>query len=224
MNLENSIYILWQTFWILAAALTIWAFIYDNKEKTINILLIGGIFWILQFLLLWAYSWAIVNCFWFLRTLFAKYHYNDKKLLIFLFFIIGIINYFSYKGPISLLPLLATSIATYALFYAEWIRFRVILIIPSILWLIYSYTVWSIGGTIREIIILILHLKVILLSMTFAYKQEIYKLNYDIFVYLYNTSYSKAYLVWKKFQHFFTSAWNIFSRKKNGNHSKTLFH
>lgn len=222
--MEINSYFFWQLFWILAAIITICAFIYNDKKKTLNLLLIGWVFWILQFALLWALSWAFVNIFWFVRTLLAKYNQNDKRLIIFLFLIIVIISYFTYSGPLSLLPLIATLIWTYALFYYQWVTFRVMLVIPTTLWLIYNYHVGSIWGTIREIIILLLHIKVIILSLGFAYRKEIYTLNYDIFVYIYNNSVSWFTLLWKRFLHSFYHVYNIFSRRRKWIISKKLSH
>lgn len=212
--MELNYYILWQIFGILAAVITVCAFIYTDKKKILNLLLIWGIFWILQFAFLWALSWAIINCFWFIRTILAKYENNDKRVISILFIIIFIISYYTYEWPMSLLPLAATCIGTYALFYIQGVTFRIVLIVPTTLWLIYNYYVGSIWGTVREIIILILHIKVILLSMSFAYKDEIYKLNYDIFVYLYNNSFSKIFLIWQRFLHSLVSVLHLSTRKK----------
>lgn len=217
-------YISWQLFWVLAAAITVYAFLYNDKKKILNLLLIGWIFWILQFALLGAISWALINAFWVIRTLLAKYHHDDRRLIMFLFLIISIISYFTYKWPLSLLPLFATLIGTYALFYYQGVKFRVVLIIPTILWLVYNYYVWSIGWTVREVLILILHIKVIILSLGFAYKKEVYTLNYDIFVYLYNNSNSNVTLIWKRFLHSLSLVLHPFSRKKKWVNSKLSYH
>jgi len=61
-----------------------------------------------------------------------------------MFFIISIISYVSYESYLSLLPSIATYIATYALFRLNGTMFRVALIIPTSLWLIYNYSIGSI--------------------------------------------------------------------------------
>jgi len=222
--MEEYIYILWQFFWIIAAIITVCAFIYTDKEKTVKLLLAWGLFWALQFALLWALSGALISLFWFIRTLLAKKYENNNRTLWLMFLIIGIISYISYENYLSLLPAIATYIATYALFRLQGTQFRIALIIPTSLWLIYNYSVWSIWGTIREIIILILHIKVILLSLVFAYKKEIYTLNYSNITYLYNRSISKSNILWKNFLHKFLLASHPFSRRKKWMISKVSSH
>ena len=191
--------ILWQIFWGLAAVITVTAFLYSDKEKTVKLLLVWSLFWALQFAFLWALSGAFISIFSFVRTLLSKFKPDSDKVMWLMFFFVVLIAYYAYENIFSLFPPIATLIATYALFKLKDTQFRIALIIPTSLWLIYNYNVWSVWGTIREIIILILHIKVILLSLGFAYRKEIYTLNYDTFVYLYNNSISKAYILWKNF-------------------------
>jgi len=214
--MEEYYYILGQIFWIIAAVITVCAFIYSDKDKTVKLLLAWWLFWALQFALLWALSWALISLFWFIRTLLAKKYENNNRTLWLMFFVISIISYISYENYLSLLPAVATYIATYALFRLKWTQFRIALIIPTSLWLIYNYSIGSIWWTIREIIILILHIKVILLSLAFAYKKEIYTLNYSSITYLYNSSISKTHILWKNFLHKLWIVSHPFSRKKKG--------
>lgn len=222
--MQEYYYILWQTFWVISAVITVLAFMYSEKEKTVKLLLAGWIFWALQFIFLGALSGAFICLFGFMRTLLAKYYENNNRTLWLMFLIIGIISYLTYENYLSLLPAIASFIATYALFSLKGTVFRVALIIPTSLWLIYNYSVGSIWGTIREIIILILHIKVIMLSLVFAYKKEIYTLNYDSIVYLYNTSISQIFLLWKNFQNKLWIASHPFSRKQKSIISKISSH
>lgn len=204
--------------------MTICAFIYTEKNSTVKFLLIWWFFGSLQFALLWAYSWALISLFGFFRTFLAKKYENNNRTLWLMFFIISIITYISYENYLSLLPSLATFVATYALFKLKWVLFRIVLIVPALLWLSYSYSIGSIWGTIREIIILILHIKVILLSLAFAYKKEIYTLNYSNMTYLYNISISKTQILWKNFQNKLSIVSHPFSRKKKWVISKLSSH
>jgi len=220
--MEINSYFFWQLFWILAAITTVTAFMYSDKNKTVKILLVWALLSALQFVFLWALSWAFISIFSFFRTVLSRFKSKNISVLLMLFIIIGIISYYTYDWYISLLPIVATYIGTYALFYVQWVQFRVALVIPTTLWLIYNYYVWSIWWTIREVIILILHIKVIVLSLGFVYRKEIYKLNYDIFVYLYNSSISNFTLLWKRFLHSLQSVYKIFSRKKKWSWLKRL--
>lgn len=205
--MEQYYYILWQSFWILAAIITVCAFIYSDKDKTVKLLLVGSFMWFLQFLFLWALSGAFISLFGFFRIILSKLKGHDREIISLLFIIITIITYVTYDGYLSLLPAVATYIWTYAIFYLQWVSFRVALLVPTTLWLIYNYYVWSVWWTIREIIILTLHIKVIILSLGFAYRAEIYKLNYDIFVYLYNNSFSRVWVALIRSQAFLKSVW-----------------
>jgi len=78
------------------------------------------------------------------RTLLAKKYENNNRTLWLMFFIISIISYVAYENYLSLLPAISTYIATYALFRLQGTTFRIALIIPTTLWLIYNYFVGSI--------------------------------------------------------------------------------
>lgn len=187
-------------------------------------MLIWSLFWAIQFLLLWALSGAFISLFWFVRILISKYRGNSQRAFWLMLFVITLISIYTYDWYISLLPIISTYISTYALFYLKDVNFRIALILPTIMWLIYNYNVWSLWWTLREIIILLLHFKVIALSIGFAYKKEIYTLNYDVFVYIYNNSTSKAYRLWKTFLYYWKLALKPFFQRKKWALWKILSH
>jgi len=222
--MQEYYYILWQIFWVVTAIITVCAYMYSDKEKTLKYMLIWSLFWALQYLFLGAFSWLLICLFSFARILASRHKKNVKIVFSSMYVIITLIWVFTYTWYISLLPIIASYIGTYALFFIKGVQFRIALIIPTSLWLIYNFYVGSIWWTIKEIIILVLHIKVIVLSATFAYRKEIYTLNYDIFVYLYNNSISKFYILWKNFQHFSYLVSHPFSRKKKWVISKLSSH
>lgn len=69
---------------------------------------------------------------------------------------------FKYTNIIDLLPIVGSTIATYAFFYLEKIPMRLCLLVTTSLWLVHNGLVGSIGPFLMEIIILIANGKTVM--------------------------------------------------------------
>ena len=146
--LENP---LWQTIWLIAFILWIIAFLHKKDRNLYIWIMIAQFFWVIHFLFMWLYVWAFVNIIWLLRSFVALKYKHRKKLIfifIFLYLLIGIVKY---NSVVDILPLLAGIFWTLAFLYFSWLKWRIILLICSILWLIYNYIWNSIWWIVTEV-------------------------------------------------------------------------
>ncbi len=54
------------------------------------------------------------------------------------------------SGPLSLLPIAASCMGTYALFFQSGVRMRALMLIGTLCWLVNNVLVGSVGGTVLE--------------------------------------------------------------------------
>lgn len=141
---------LWQTVWLLAFVMGFLAFLHKKDKDLYVWIMFSQSFWIIHFLIMWLYSWAFVNIVSFARSYIAlKYKWNKQIILLFIlfYFIIWVVNF---PNLLSLLPVLAWILGTFAFLYFSWLIWRIVLLICSVLWLIYSFVWGSIGWIITE--------------------------------------------------------------------------
>lgn len=79
----------------------------------------------------------------------------DLIILIITIVLIIVLTIFTYNGPLSLLSVVATLIATLALWQKDVKRYKILGLMVSILWLSYNIFIMSIMGIILELILAI---------------------------------------------------------------------
>lgn len=57
------------------------------------------------------------------------------------------------QGPLSLLPIAASCIGTFALFFLDGLRMRALMLLGTLLWLLNNLLVGSIGGSLLEAVL-----------------------------------------------------------------------
>lgn len=121
--------------------------------------IIASIFFVLHFLLLEAYIGAAAN----LIIIFRNFVFEEKDekrkwasnslwLLFFILILISI-SFYSWKGLISLLPILSTIMGTYARWSGHPDKIRAFSLLSTALWIPYNLFVGSIIGVITQVII-----------------------------------------------------------------------
>ncbi len=146
---------LWQSIWFLAFVFGVFAFLHKNDKKLYLYIMLSQFFWIIHFCMIALYVWAFVNVISFFRTYIAlKYKKNIKVIFLFILFyiIIGLLNY---EGFISLFPIFAGIFWTLAFLYFSWIKWRLLLLFCSFLWLIYNFIWGSLGWIITELFMIV---------------------------------------------------------------------
>lgn len=142
-----------QTLGFVAMFVGLFWYATSDDTKIIRIFIWANIFWLIHFIFieniaaLWATVIAIVRLF-----LSLKYK-RSKKVLVGVVITSIAFGVVSFDGKIiSILPLLATTIATYWFFFLEKLQLRILLFVSSVMWLIYHLGTGSISGVVNEII------------------------------------------------------------------------
>jgi len=150
--LENPI---GQIIWLIAFILWIIAFLHKKDRHLYIWIMIAQSLWVTHFFLIWLYVGAFVNLVWILRSFVALRYKHIKKLIflfIFIYVLIGILNY---NSIVDIFPIIAGILGTLAFLYFSWLDWRLILLVCSILWLIYNIVWWSIWWILTEIFMIL---------------------------------------------------------------------
>jgi len=159
----------------VAMFIIFYAFTIKDDVKLIKVLCISNIFWILHFYFLANY-WALIATVVAMIRLFLSLRYKKHLwALLFVSFLSVFLGYFSYEWYISLLPILATILASYWFFYLEKSHLRILLLVVSAMWLLYHLNTGSISGVINEVVV---QTTLILTIYRFVFEKE--KYSYDL--------------------------------------------
>lgn len=154
------VYWIAQGFGILGLLVMVISLFQKNKDRMLGYVVLNGIFFGTEYLLLGAYSGMFSNFFGIFRTYISKEkekHKNLNKWYILLFFIIGyaIIGFISFDGKIvSLLPIIAEIIYVIALWQKDVKKIRIGTLLMVILWLIYDIFVKAYPSMITDLIVM----------------------------------------------------------------------
>ncbi|MBE6152730.1 MAG: YgjV family protein [Firmicutes bacterium] len=115
----------------------------NNKKKILLFQIFANIFYGLQYITLNSFSAGLMSLVSLIRcVIFYKYSEKSKTtpkyILFILLLIICIISIFTYNGVISLIPILATILYTYATWQDNLKKFRIITTFVALLWIIFN--------------------------------------------------------------------------------------
>jgi hypothetical protein len=139
----------------------IFAFAQEDDTKVKKILTIANIFWLGHFLFMWLYIWVAMVIISSIRLYLSIKFEKNRKIFYIVTGVTIVTGIFSYTEPSSLYPILASMFATYAFFFLEKVKLRLVLLVCSSFWLSFHYLHFSIGGMITESIIHVVHLMTI---------------------------------------------------------------
>ena len=152
-------YIFSQIFALAATILSLYAFQKRKKIQILNFTVVSAFCSVMHYLFLGAWSGVSIKAVGAIRNIFAAYETHRRKtskiapLVFVLFYVIA--GIFTYQSPISLLPVLAASIYTVAIYFGDAKRIRYTAVFTAGLWLIYSACVFSIVGVLSEAIFIV---------------------------------------------------------------------
>lgn len=144
---------------IVALLFVLLSFQKNNRHFILLFLIIAQVLFTVHFGLLGAWTGAAMNGVAAVRT----YIFNQREsknwsnnhvwlhLFVLLFWILGIITW---KENYSLLPILAITVDTFAVWNKKTSNIRLFMLIPRPLWFVYNFTVGSYAGMITEIFVL----------------------------------------------------------------------
>ena len=143
-----------QAIGIVAMGLAIFSF-QSKESKGVLYLQVGSsTAWAIHFLLLGAYTGAILNAIAIVRNLlfsFKRYRFFASKWWIAVFSVIfTVVAVLTWEGWLSILPLVGMVTSSFAFFMKDANKLRYLYFLSSPPWLIYDAISKSIGGTITE--------------------------------------------------------------------------
>lgn len=150
----NLFYIVSQVFALGATITSIWAFQQRKKIQLLNFTVIATSCSILHYLFLGAWAGIAIKTVGLARNTFAAYcehKHRTSKIAPIVFVVLYIIaGMHAYSSPFSILPVVAASIYTVAIYVGNARKLRYVAIITAGLWLTYNISVLSIVGIISE--------------------------------------------------------------------------
>lgn len=144
--------ILAQVIGFLGLTIHVLSFQQKTRGKVLLFTMIGCLFWALHFSLLGFYTAAAVNLVVALRSLvFYKFTNRDNRLMLYGFMAAFVIStIFTWQGIISLLPLAACLLSTYASWQMSAQRIRQLTLPMPMLWFIHNFIAGSIAAMIAD--------------------------------------------------------------------------
>lgn len=166
-----------QTLWFIAMIIWIAGFLVMDDRKTIKIFIFASVFWILHFIFLWNIAALGATIIWITRLILSLKYQKNVKVLLWVIWISILFWFFSFDWTVlSLLPLIATSIASYWFFFLEKAQLRILLWFVSLMWLTYHLQTWSMSWVTNEIIV---QWTIIYSVYKFIFSKERYSYNTD---------------------------------------------
>lgn len=149
---ENPI---WQTLWLFAFIITLIGFLQKEDKKLYSILIIANIFWIVHFSIMWLFTWAAVNALNIFRNFrWLKFKKNKKIILILIWFYV-FAWIMLYNKTSDILPIFAWILWVLSFVYFHWLKWRIVLLTGTCLWLLYNIIWGSIWGITTEMFMIL---------------------------------------------------------------------
>lgn len=149
-----------QGFGLLGLIVMVISLFQKDKDKMLNFVVLNGLFFGIEYLLLKAFSGMFSNFFGILRTFISKEKEKkkgfDKQGIMFLF-ILGymIIGFISFDGKVmSLLPVFAEIIYVITLWQKNVKKIRIGTLLMVLLWLVYDIFVKAYPSLITDLIVM----------------------------------------------------------------------
>lgn len=132
-------------------------FQFNNRKKMLHISMCGQILYAIHFALLGAFTGSLMNVIGSARSyLFAKVDTDKKPIALFYGFVLMylVALFFTWKGPISILPVIGMISGTVAFWQTNPRHIRMIGLISPPLWFTYNFISGSYPGMLAEIVLL----------------------------------------------------------------------
>lgn len=133
----------------------------DDRKLKIN-LTVFNIFMGFHFMLLGVWTGAWTAWLSSVRTYLSS---RTRHLWVMFFFLVlvWVLGLPNVEEPAHLLPLVGTTLGTWALFRESGLRMRVLMFAGSICWVTHNFWVGSIGGTVIESLFMVINIRTMLL-------------------------------------------------------------
>ena len=154
-------------FYLISQVFALFAIIFDlvaiqqrKKARLLNMDTMAAFCSFLHYVFLMAWPGVVNKAVTTARNGIAAYKTSKKKrtskylpfIFIAFYIILGIVTF---ESPVSLLPMIAASVYTAAIYWCDVKKIRYASVFTNILWLIYNLSVFSIVGIIAQVILII---------------------------------------------------------------------
>jgi len=139
-------------------AIMIFAFTEEDDTRVKVILTISNVFWLGHFIFMWLYVWIVMVIISSIR-LYLSIKFEKNRSIFYIITTVTICAWFlTYADFSSLFPIISSMLATYAFFFLEKVKLRLVLLVCSSFWLSFHYFHFSIGWIVTESILHVVHL------------------------------------------------------------------
>ncbi|MDN4502375.1 YgjV family protein [Alteromonadaceae bacterium BrNp21-10] len=173
----NSIF--WQHPWaqsigIIALLVGVSAFIHKDDQKLRLFLTVFTLLMGIQFMMLGLWSAAFAALLGSARNYISTHTRNVWVMCSFML-VIWLVTLPNVEELFHLLPILGTSVGTWAMFREKGIRMRMFMLVGSMCWFSHNYIVGSIGGALIEAIFLIINSRTMIMLLKDARNEQCLK-------------------------------------------------
>lgn len=147
---------LWQTFWFIAMAIAFMALLQKDDKKTLKIIIISMIFWVLHFYTMEVYSTLAATIIWIFRIFLSLKYKKNKRIFLWIVSATIVFWIITFENNYSILPIIGSIISAYWYFFFERIRLRLFMFVTSMFWFTFHISTWSMWWILNEIIVQLL--------------------------------------------------------------------
>ncbi|MEO9946681.1 YgjV family protein [Paraglaciecola sp.] len=162
MNIIDSLnHLFWQdpvaqSIGLIALCIGVSAFFQKNDQKLRYFLTVFTLFMTVHFLMLGQWTGALMAFLGSLRN-YASSRTNSLKVMYGFIFVAWLLAIPNMENLVHLLPVIATTFGTLAVFRMHGIKLRLFMSMGTVCWLTHNYLVFSIGGVLVESLFLVIN-------------------------------------------------------------------
>ncbi len=150
-----NFFLLSQGIGLIALWIQIVGFIEKRDKKFFLFLSLSSFFWAIHYFMMWLLSWSIVNVIDVIKNFFWYKQIKWKWLFWLLLFLYLFIGVSLFDGTfVGTLPIIASLLSIYAIFYSKWENLRLYYTLIMSIWLLYNILVFSIPWTVTNMLLL----------------------------------------------------------------------
>lgn len=167
----------WEIIWILALWINILSYLEKNDKKMFILLALASLFYAFHFYGIGLLTASLVNFFDIGKNIIVTKYKRNMSLFIFLAISYAIIGVMTSNGEIlSYLLVFASILTMYAAFFFHWIALRVVYLLATFVYLLYSIDGKSLSWTLTALLFIVL--LSLSISALYRYRGIVWKIRY----------------------------------------------
>jgi len=150
-----------QWFSIVASIFIVFGYFATSDTKAKLIVMVGWVFFVIHFFMLGAMVAMVMNFINIVSVVFSiKFH---KSIFLYGAFVVAylVAGFVTYSSWIDVFPVIAATLGCTGMFLLSGIRFRFVMVVGGLCWMLHNAYVMSIGGFITDVFCILAHLTTI---------------------------------------------------------------